>query len=54
MEIIYVVFKSDELSKLDVMYQGKNSNDRSRPPKYSLHLERVGEFLHDRQQFTEI
>lgn len=54
MEIIYVVFDSDDLQKLDVMNQGKNSNGQPRPPKYSLHLERINDFMHEKQQLSEI
>ena len=53
-EIVYIVFNADDLPKLDVMNQGKNSNGKPRPPKYSLHLERIDDFLHEKQQFSEI
>ena len=54
MEIVYIVFNSEDLQKLDVMYQGKNSNDGSRRPKYMLRLGRIDDFLYEKQQFTEI
>ena len=54
MEIYYVVFDSEDLPKLDSMNQGRNSNGMPRPPKYSLHLERIDEFKYDKQQFTAI
>ncbi len=54
MEIIYVVFASKDLEKLDVMNQGKNSNDKPRPPKYSLNLGEMNDFRWKSQQFFEI
>ena len=54
MEIVYIMFNSDDLQKLDVMNQGRNSNGRPRPPKYSLHLTRIDDFLHEKQLFSEI
>lgn len=53
-EIVYIVFNAEDLQKLDVMNQGRNSNGQPRPPKYSLHLERIDDFLHEKQQFAEI
>ncbi len=53
-DIVYLVFSESDLRKLDVMSQGKNSNDKPRPPKYTLNLERVDDFLCEKQQFTEI
>ncbi len=53
-EIVYLVFSESDLRKLDVMRQGKNSNNKPRPPKYSLNLERIDDFLREKQQFTEI
>ena len=54
MEIVYVVFDVDALEKLDVMKQGRNSNGRPRPPKYSLRLKQINKFKHENQQFSEV
>ena len=54
MEIVYVVFKLDDLEKLDVMNQGRNSNGQPRRPKYSLHLERINDFQYEKQKFSNV
>ena len=54
MEIVYVVFRKEDLEKLDIMVQGRNSNDRPRPTKYMLNLERIDDYEHEKQQFAEL
>ena len=53
-EIIYIVFEPEDLPKLDVMNQGRNSNGKPRPPKYSLNLERINEYWFEKQQFAAV
>ncbi len=53
-EIYYVCLGESDLELLDVMNQGRNSNDKPRPPKYMLNLERIDEFSHEKQVFTQV
>ena len=51
MEIVYVVFNDKDLKYLGVMNQGRNSNGRPRPPKYSLKLSEIDIFQNEIQKF---
>jgi hypothetical protein len=43
-EIVLLVFQKNDLEKLSIMKQGRNSNGKPRPEKYMLDLETIGEF----------
>ncbi|MDR0303878.1 MAG: hypothetical protein LBH98_03785 [Chitinispirillales bacterium] len=43
-EIIFLIFKKDDLDLLDTMKQGRNSNGMPRPEKYMLDLETIDNF----------
>ncbi|MYB35415.1 MAG: hypothetical protein F4X92_09935 [Gammaproteobacteria bacterium] len=49
-EIIYILFDENDLEKLNQMNQGRNSNDKPRPPKYMLDLEHIDDFQHEKQE----
>ena len=50
-EIIFVIYEKNDLNKLTVMNQGRNSNGKPRPPKYMLDIEKVDEFYVDKMEF---
>jgi len=43
-EIIILILKKDDLEKLLIMKQGRNSNGKPRPEKYMLDLETIDDF----------
>ena len=43
-EIVLLVLQKNDLEKLSIMRQGRNSNGKPRPEKYMLDLETVSEF----------
>jgi len=53
-EIIYILFKEGDLEALGNFRQGRNSNDRPRSQKYMLNMERIDEFRHEKQRFSEL
>lgn len=52
-EIVLVIITEDDLEKLDIMKQGRNSNGQPRPTKYKLNLEMLEEFEHDTMDFEK-
>jgi len=43
-EIVLLILKKNDLEKLSIMKQGRNSNGKPRPEKYMLDLETISEF----------
>jgi len=43
-EIVLLILKKNDLEKLSIMKQGRNSNGKPRPEKYMLDLETIDEF----------
>jgi hypothetical protein len=43
-EIVLLVLQKNDLEKLSIMRQGRNSNGKPRPEKYMLDFETIGEF----------
>jgi len=43
-EIVFIVFKADDLDMLATMKQGRNSNGKPRPEKYMFDLETIDNF----------
>ena len=43
-EIVLLVLQEDDLEKLTIMRQGRNSNGKPRPEKYMLDLETISDF----------
>ncbi|MCL2131848.1 MAG: hypothetical protein FWH36_05285 [Lentimicrobiaceae bacterium] len=43
-EIVLLILKKNDLEKLSIMRQGRNSNGKPRPEKYMLDLETINEF----------
>lgn len=50
-EILFVIFTSNDLSKLSIMKQGRNSNGKPRPEKYMLDLETIDQFYFEKYEF---
>ena len=50
-EILFVIFTSDDLSKLSILKQGRNSNGKARPEKYMLDLESIHQFYFEKYKF---
>lgn len=50
-EIIFVIFKKEDLESLGTMNQGRNSNGLPRNPKYMLDLRQINKFEHYRLKF---
>ncbi len=53
-EILFLKFEPHDLPHLGTMRQGRNSNGRPRPEKYTLNLEKVAPFLVDRLVFAPL
>lgn len=53
-ELLFLRFTAPDLPLLDTMRQGRNSNGRPRPEKYSLNLENISPFLVDRLVFSPV
>ncbi|MCY4445327.1 MAG: hypothetical protein OXC02_02540 [Rhodobacteraceae bacterium] len=51
MEIVYITFSPQNSKYLSVMNQGRNSNGKPRPPKYSLKLAEIDIFENEIQKF---
>jgi hypothetical protein len=43
-EIVLLILQKNDLRKLSIMRQGRNSNGKPRPEKYMIDLEMIGEF----------
>jgi len=43
-EIVLLIFQKNDLEKLAIMQQGRNSNGKPRPAKYMLDLETISDF----------
>ena len=44
--LVYVIFEANDLPHLKLYNQGRNSNDKVRPPKYMLNVGRIDLFKH--------
>lgn len=45
-EILILLISGSDISKLDILKQGRNSNGNPRKPKYMLNLENINSFYH--------
>jgi hypothetical protein len=52
-EILFIQIDAASLKSLGVNKQGRNSNDRSRPPKYALTKKNINDLYVDRLPFGE-
>lgn len=50
-EILFVVITPKNVSSLDIMRQGRNSNEKPRPEKFMLDLDKIDLFLIDKLPF---
>ena len=53
-EIVFIVISKEELSRLDIMKQGRNSDGRPRKEKYKLDFKKIKSFNNEKLQLNGI